>query len=247
MNDIEDRLRTGLHELADTVPPSPHARADLDRRLAHRTSRRPILIAVAAAVVAAAVVVPVALTQGGDQEASPANVLPRPPSTTAPHWETTTSKLPNGDLAGPIELARFDDNGADVAAVLSVIAMTDGEHWSIQLDGPAGYDASRNSYYDIVPTWPARNPPGSLVLTHAVLSDGQTLYSGPTPNLMLFITSPQVTSLEVTAGDGGPVTVNQVARTPGAAFYLADFPETYAGFGYTAKDAAGNVLESAIT
>jgi hypothetical protein len=29
--------------------------------------------------------------------------------------------------------------------------------------------------------------------------------------------------------------------------YLAEFPQTYAGFGYTAKDAGGNVLISAIT
>jgi len=244
MNDIEDRLRTGLHDLADTVPPSQDARADLEHRLTRR-GRRPLLVAAAAAVVVAAVVVPVALTQSGDPGSD--HVATPPPSTTAPPWQTTTSELPNGDLTGPIELVRFDDNGVNVAAVLSVTAMTDGEHWCVELDGPAGYDASKNGYCDIVPSWPASNPPGNVVLTHALLGDGQTLYSGPTPNLMLFITSPQVVSLEVREGYGQPVTVKQVAKTPSATFYLADFPETPAGFGYTAKDAAGNVLEDAIT
>lgn len=244
MNDIEDRLRTGLHDLADTVPPSQDARADLEHRLTRR-GRRPLLVAAAAAVVLAAVVVPVALTQGGNQEASQGTTAP--PSGTVRPWGTTTSKLPNGDLTGPIELVRFDENGASLAAVLSVTAMTDGEHWCIDVDVPAGYSTSLSSYCDIVPTWPASNPPDSIVLTHAVLSDGQTLYSGPTPNLMLFITSPQVASLEVTEAYGRQVTVNQVAKTSGATFYLADFPETHAGFGYTAKDAAGNVLETAIT
>jgi hypothetical protein len=245
MNDLENRLRDRLHDLADTVPPSPHACADLDRRITRRTTRRPMLATAAAAVVLAGVLVPVALSQSGDQ-APRRGATPRPSATDT--WSpTTTTKLPNGDLTGWIELGRFDHDGVEMAAVLEVTAMTDGEHWCVDVDYPPGYSATLPGYCDIVPTWPAENPPDALVLTHAVLSDGQALYSDPTPNLMLFITSPQVTSLEVREAYGKPVTVTQVAKTPGAAFYLADFPETHAGFGYTAKDAAGNVLETAIT
>ena len=243
MNDIEDRLRTSLGELADTVPASPHARADLARRLTRRPDRRPWLVAAAAAVVIAAAVVPVVVNQGRDRVSG--DGVPAPTTTTRAPAGTTTSKLPNGDLTGWIELASFEHDGADMTAVLAVTAMTDGEHWCVDVDYPPGYPPTLGGYCDIVPTWPAHEPPGSLVLTHGVLIE-EAPGSGPLPNLMLLITSPKVTTVEVGDAMGAPVPVRQVAKTPGATFYLADFPETYVGFRYTAKDANGTVLESAI-
>lgn len=238
MNDLDDRLRTTLNELAGTVAPNPHARADLERRLARRLPRRPVLVAAAAAVVVAAVAIPVALNQSG------APTPGVPPSVTDSAEPRTTTTLPNG--AGPIVLGRFDHYGASVAAVLSVTAMTDGEHWCIDVSGPVEDTLDLPGDCGVVPTWPANVPPGSVVVTHPVLGE-QAPDSGPLPHLKLFMTSPQVTTLVVRRADGQPVSVNQLAATPGATFYLADFAGPTEGFGYTAKDAAGNVLEDAIT
>jgi len=242
MNDLDDRLRSTLHELAGTVPPSPHARADLARRLTRR-DRRPMLVAAAAMLVVATVVVSVAVTHGDDPDPGPTATAPS--GDHGPGWSRmTTTKLPNGDLAGPIELGRFKDHDVTYVVMLSVVAMSDGEHWSLEAWGPPD-TTWPTGYGNLVPTWPAEAP-GSVVQTHPVLGEGG-IDSGPLSHLMLFLTSPAVTALEVRRGDGQPVTVRQVAKTPGATFYLADFAGPTAGFGYTATDAAGNVLESAIT
>jgi hypothetical protein len=241
MNDLDDRLRSTLHELAGTVPATPHARVDLARRLVRR-NRRPMLVAAAAVVVAATVVVSVALNQSGDP--APGRLTTTPLTESPIPSATTTTKLPNGDLAGPVEVGRFETADITYVAMLSVIAMNNGEHWSIEAYGPPGQAWTFGSA-DIVPTWPAEVP-GRFVMTHSVLGEGG-VDTGPLSNLMLFVTSPAITTLEVRRGDDQPATVRQVAKTAGATFYLADFAGPTAGFGYTAKDAAGNVLESAIT
>jgi hypothetical protein len=240
MNDLEDRLRTTLGQLAGTVPPSPRPRADLERRLVRR-GRRPMLIAVAAAVAVAVLVVSVALSENGDP--APRRVATPPPEVFT--GGRTTYTLPNGDLAGPIELGRFENYGDSLVAMLSVVAMNDGEHWNIRVYGPVDNPFSTGASY-IVPTWPTKVPPGRVVETYPVLGEGG-VDSGPLPQLKLFVTSPQVTTLVVRRADGQPVIVKQVVTTPGATFYLADFAGPTEGFGYTAKDAAGNVLEEAIT
>jgi hypothetical protein len=65
--------------------------------------------------------------------------------------------------------------------------------------------------------------------------------------VLLFVTTPDVASLEVRDGMGAPVQVSQFTHPGQLAVYIADFPVSYAGFGYTARDAAGNVVEEAIT
>jgi hypothetical protein len=242
MNDLDDRLRTTLGQLAGTVPPSTHPRADLERRLARR-GRRPMLVAVAAAVAVAALVVSVALSQSGDP--APRRVATPPPEVFTGGGGRTTYTLPNGDLAGPVELGRFEYERDTLVAMLSVVAMNDGEHWNIRVYGPVDNTFPFGASY-VVPTWPTKDPPGRVVETYPVLGE-EGMDSGPLPQLKLFVTSPQVTTLVVRRADGQPVTVNQVATTPGANFYLADFAGSTEGFGYTAKDAAGNLLEEAIT
>jgi hypothetical protein len=194
--------------------------------------------------VLAAVVVPVALTQSGGPVSG--QNTPAPRATTRSQPGTTTTHPPLHDLTGEVELAEFQHDGVDMVAVMTVTATPTGERWCVDVDYPPGYPATLRGYCDRVPTWPAREPPGTLVLTHGVLVEKEP-GSGPVPNLLLLITSPRVTSLEVGDATGAPVPVEQVAKTPGATFYLADFPETYVGFRYTAKDAKGVVLESAIT
>jgi hypothetical protein len=231
MNDLDDRLRTTLGDLADGVPSSPHARADLDRRLARRrTGRSTLAVAAAAVVVAAGVVIPVALNQAdepGGQRASTATT------------QTPPTSVPPGSV-GLLILGSFTEGGVEKSAAL----VLQDDQWCVAaMENVIPVPLQENC--EPVPTWPQQESQ-SLVRTSSVLGDG-TLYGGPLPNLLLFVTAPNVETLEVSAGDGEPVSVRVMASRLDAKFFLAEFSATPAGFGYTAKDAAGNVLESAIT
>jgi hypothetical protein len=234
MNDLDDRMRTCLEDLADEVPSSPHARADLDRRLASRRTRRSTLaVAAAAAVVLAGVAIPVALNQAdepGGQRAATTATTPTP-STGVP-----------GFSADVLPLGSFTEDGVEKEAAL---VLQGDDQWCVVAVVEKEPPVLWRDDCEPVPTWPQQEPQ-SLVRTSSVLGDG-TLYGGPLPNLLLFVTAPNVETLEVSAGDGEPVSVRVVAPRPDVRFFLAEFPATPAGFGYTAKDAAGNVLESAIT
>ncbi len=229
MNDLEDRLRTSLGALADTVPESPHARADLDQRLAGGPRRRVLLMAAAAAVVVAAAAVPVAMSGGGPGTAP---VATEPASTEA-------ASSPDY-LAGPVELGRF----GPYRAVLYVLAKGSGEDMCVAEEGPERPQGLDLRCEQVPSSWPAK--PMGWVLERSVLG-GNTPDSGPLPHLMLFVVAPQVHELEVRAGGGDPVPLELVAQTRGAKFYLADFGGSKQGFGYTAKDVNGTVLVNAIT
>jgi hypothetical protein len=236
MNDLDDRLRTTLHQLADTVPASQHARADLDRRLVSRGRRRPLLVAAAAAVVIAGVAVPVALNQSGGPS--------RGSTATRPTSVTQSSNPPS--LPGNAHvLGSFDENGIHKSVALTVDKGNPGDTWCAIEVVSQGQKASREPDCYMVPlSW--SDPPGSFVFTYG-LFNVDVIYSGPVPNLLVFVTAPAVASLEVGDGAGGQVPVRQIVARPGATFYLAEFPDTPAGFRYTARDAAGNMLEDAIT
>jgi hypothetical protein len=229
MNDLEDRLRESLHDLAGTVPPSAHPRADLDRRLASGPRRRGVLMAAAAAVVVAAVAVPVAVSGGGGGDGT------APPATTPP---TTATRLP-GYLAGPVELGRFGDH----SAVLYVRKKGGGAEMCVAEQAPQGTPVRDPECEPLPRSWPDTM---GYVHTRAVLG-GNAPDSGPLPHLMLFVVGPQVHELEVQAAYGEPVPLEVVAETLGARVYLADFGGSSQGFGYTAKDARGTVLVTAIT
>jgi hypothetical protein len=241
MNDLEDRLRATLHQAADTVPPSPHARAGFERRLGQRRGRGLVLAAAAAVVVIAGVAVPVALNQ--DDGPTGGRTATAPPT-------TSPATTPSGDLTLSV-LDEFTEGGVRWQAVLTVVPARDGgEQVCVGKVGPDGEEPSSPECERVPATWPVDfgpdSGPGMVVLTRSVLG-GDALYSGPLPNLLLFITAPQVTDLEVREAYGAPVRVDEVAKAAGATVYVAYFPETHAGFGYTAKDAAGNVLANAIT
>ena len=53
--------------------------------------------------------------------------------------------------------------------------------------------------------------------------------------------------LEVRGAYGEPVRLRELDAGDGLRLFLADFDGSTQGFGYTAYDAAGNVLDSAIT
>jgi hypothetical protein len=252
MTDLEAQLRGALNDLARAVPRSANARAELERRLAQRQKSRwraTMLAAAAAVLVLVAVSLPAILSS--DDPPQGQGLPPVSPSTTTtrPSEQGTapaTPVDPSGYIfAGPIELGRFTEDGVDRAAVMQVEQASAGERMCVMVRPGDGSHVPGAGCVP-VPTWPTGPQDSGYVAIHAVLSAGAP-DSGPLPYLMLYMTAPQVTTLEVRRGDGGPVQAVMLAVSPGAKFYLADFNGPTAGFGYTAKDATGAVLEVAIT
>jgi hypothetical protein len=95
---------------------------------------------------------------------------------------------------------------------------------------------------------PPNGGPPSTLWTRAVFPAAEAPWpTGPLPGLLLFSTVPAVATLEVGDAHGFPVRVTELARLDDTALFLADFgPSTWAGYRFTAKDAAGNVLASGI-
>lgn len=253
MTELEERLRNSLREAAGTVPRNPHARADFERRLAERRTARfrtALLATAAAAVVMVGIAIPVVMNQDDDPAQEHAMRTPAPTSSnTSESTSAGTGGPPvskHGYLfAGPVELGSFVEEGVERTAVLTVEQNGDGERMCLVVHPNTGSSAPGTGC-EPVPTWPTGPGGTGYVATHAVLG-GETLESGPLPDLMLFMAAQAVTTLEVHNGVSSPVGVNLVAVSPGARFYLADFNGSTQGFGYTAKDNAGNVIETAIS
>lgn len=97
-----------------------------------------------------------------------------------------------------------------------------------------------------VPTWPVR-PGGMLVQSREVLNGDAADDTGVLANRLVFLTDPRVATLTVRRGDGTAVAVTELGRNEHAAEFLADFAGSPDGFGYTARDSRGTVVEEAIT
>lgn len=229
MMDLEDRLRGTFAGLADEVEPSANPRAELERRLATRRADRWRM----PALVAAAVVTPVVLFQG------------------------------DGGVGAADQTASADQNepgasdGLDPPVVIRIGTFTkDGKTWdafvrqeekqvcahAVATDG----SESTEPVCTQVPTWP-QPPADSLVLAGVpVLSEGLP-DTGPLPHLLMFLTAPQVATLDVRDGPGEPVAVTKLGVTDTGTLWLADFGGSTQGFGYDAKDAAGNYIDGGIT
>jgi hypothetical protein len=261
MTRLEDRLRAALDELAATVPPSANAVAEHNRRVAATESRRrrPMLAAAAAAVVIAGVVAPSALSHGGRESTVDDGMNAVAP----PH--TATVSTPTGGAPGldepyqaqveeEKELANFTEAGKNWTAFAFVERTATSSGWGYRLcvlavptGEPVNSPVRHPNSTGCTPAhdWPAGQPP-SKVETRSVLGANRPA-SGPLPGLLLFVTAPEVARLAVRAGDGRPVAVRQLMRIPELVVFLADFGTSYEGFGYDARDAAGNIVESGIT
>lgn len=229
MPDLEDRLRTALaalaDDMADEVAASEDPRAELDRRLAARrraTRRVPALTAAAAAVVLAAVFVPVVATQ---------DAPPAPGGAAAP-------PLPS---ERPSELGTFTRDGGTWRA----LGYLRGDRYCTVVL-PRGVANTARPTCEPVPTWP-EGPTRALVLCREVLNGDPADDTGTLSRRLVFLTDPRVVSLAVRRGDGTAVTVSELDRNEYAAAFLADFAGPVQGFGYTARDGGGSVLEEAIT
>lgn len=225
MPDIEDRLRSGLGALADDVAPSEDARAELDRRVAARRRvlrRAPLLTAAAAAVVVAVVFVPIVTSR--DE--------PAPGVATA----TATAASPGREL--PV-LGTVDRDGARLRAV----GLLKGDMFCTALEKP---DRTMRLTCEPVPTWP-EGPGSSLVQSRELLNGDPADDTGMLANRLVFLTDPRVATLAVRRGNGTAVSVTEFDRNEHAAAFLADFAGPPDGFGYTARDTAGRIVEDAIS
>lgn len=224
MNNLEDRLRATLHERAGTVPESSFAHADLTARLAGRNRRRPLHVVAAAAVVVVAVAVPVVLTQRAAPVSTPV-VTPAPPT-----W---------------IGLGEYDKDGVRTSAGLVVDA--NGKGWCVDERVDDG-DQEHFACYG-VPAWDneSRSLPDRYVVVAGVLGTPREIYdnvAGPLPDLLLFVTAPKITSLDVAGANGMPATVHMLARTAQATYFLADFDGSTRGMTYLARDQDGTLVTS---
>jgi hypothetical protein len=245
MKDLEQRLRYTLHELSDTVPRSENPKADFERRLASRRGiRRPVLVAAAVAAVIAAggVAIPLSLRD-----------TPAPPAAEEKDgdglvWSRDYDWL-QAD-GGPYVVATFTKDGAAVDAVVWLrdgdLCMAEGHRVGVGGSTDRTPGAIVGTSCVAVPDWPTEPGRGSYVVSRSVLSTGVP-DSGPVPGLMVFMTAPAVEALEVYRGDGSYVQPERFETLAGATLYVADFKSSTQGFGYTARDHAGAVLESAIT
>lgn len=274
MTDLEQRVRAGLSELADGLPPSEGGWAEHQRRLArHRRTRwrAPALVAAAAVVLVSAVAVttPALLGRPGDGTGQPAGTpgpssqatppatprdspqAPSSPVVTPPQDSPPPSRpaLSDGALT-PRPLAKFTEGGDEWEATAFTMRQGDGTELVCVVGVPAGQplDGPTQHPYSRCTTPFLEWTPGHVrqVETLTVLG-GPTLESGPLVGLMVFVTRPAVDRLEVRAGQGSPVSVHELGRNGNLSLYVADFHGSTQGFGYTAWDAAGNVVESAIT
>lgn len=254
MMDLEKRVRSTLHTLADSVPPSTDPRADLERRLAvrrpgrglgrRRPVTRPTLLAAAAAVVViavAGVVIPLATHRDPVER-------PATPPGDGLVWSSDYAWV--DAETGPHVLGTFERDGETVDAVAWLrggeLCVGEGHHVAVGSSGQAPAALVGVSCEQLPTAWPTGSGPGSMVVTRPVLG-GEAIHSGPVPGLLLFLTAPQVATLDVRSGDGSPVAVRGLGAAGGSRLFLADFGAAPWGFGYTAKDSEGGVVESAIT
>jgi len=233
MNDLEDRLRATLRKAADVVPPSQHARADLERRLSRRRPSRGLVLAVAvAAAVIAGVAVPVALNQDSG----------------SPGGRAATMSAMGGGLPGPVVLGEYTKDGVRWSEVLTVELEEDNgkekELVCIRSIAPGQPNSGSGGCQEVPSSWPDGPYNGALSGQRGWVSSGRSS-SLDLPNLWVTIAAPQVATLEFRLTDGTPVPARMVAETSDVKAFVA---ETEGGVikqrGYTAKDAAGNLLEA---
>ncbi len=234
MMDLENRLRSTFTEMADEQPPSADPRGDLGRRLADRGKqgwRTPALVAAAAAVVAAVAVPAIVFGgEGGD---------PPGPGTSV----SVGDQAAQPEAGGMVMIGTFKQDGE----TLEAFAWLEGTEVCVRVltvDGQEVKTTTGDPVCAVVED--VQLPVDQLVQALAVLPQDAP-DTGPLPNLMLFLTEPQVATLEVRDHAGAPVDVREIDANDDATLWLVDFAGQTQGFGFTAKDENGTVLEEALT
>lgn len=255
MPDIEDRLRGALSRMADEVPRSIHARAELDRRLTRRSRGRRVPVwaaaAAAVAVVAGAVAVPVALSRDQPPSERLGPTTAPPSVTTSPPESTNLGDIPWPYRTPRSHIAWNDEEGAGFREFH--VAVNHDDEFCQVLEGRYENPVTREDDCEPLPDW----RPGHVVESRPFQDIGLPVPATIRDQLadrLVFLLAPEVARLVVRGADGTELPVWSrwdqqfgVTAIEGDGFVLADFAGPYEGFGYTAYDSAGNVLEEAIT
>lgn len=232
MSRIEDRLRDALATLANEVPPSPHARNRLYRRIGSR--RRPpnsVLASAAAVVVIAAITVPIALA--GDTRSGT-------PATTVTVSATQPVTPENGELVYQVGGGGMGANAWGLDLVKNVeteqycLVLRSGDSWQGEptcVESPTFGDGEAVQIVDLLDATKGMDLP-------------PVVRSSLERNI-LFFCRPEVAKLAVRSAD-----LREWASLMGSsragekyAIYLASFAGTHEHFGFRAKDRHGKVLE----
>jgi hypothetical protein len=252
MDELEGRLRSALAEMAEEVPPSHHAWAEHQRRVAaksRRDRRRPVLMAAAAAAVVALIAVPTLIlnTRGTDTE----QAGQAPPSgsgwtPTAPTQPGRASVLPSPKyVARPGETVVTEPfllTGADkIGGVTNTYVYTVRRDGLVQLCVVTQPNSAGN-----VVDGSKGHPDFCAALTRP--AQGKYFWSGgivvpQAPNTYLYVASPPAEKILVREPDGSyAAAVRYVQSGEFSVFSSAAGLEKPTA--YSALDAAGNALEN---
>lgn len=227
MTEQEARVRAELADLAERVPASADPWAEHGRRRAAGRRR----LALAGTVTACVATVGVVWGITGADQATPTG--PAAPVTTS----STAHRLPDR-----VEATRFTEGGTPWT--VWVLRSPHGFCLAVVPEGrpPDGPDQHAGS-----PDCAGQDTTLTSVTSRAILS-GDALGGGPLPGTLVFTTEPAVASMTVRDGMGHEVPVRRASEADtGFGVFVATFPTGTQGFGYTARNAAGEVVEEAIT
>ena len=253
MIELEERLRTGLAELADELPPSTDPMVEQRRRQARAmrpSRRRPLLVVAAAAVVFAIGVVPAAVTHDAQSSGGTPPTAIAPPTlggTESRH----TDPSPDGPYLtisdGPFPVAEFTENGQRWSVLVFLERYPVGSGWAHRAcavgvppgatpNDPNRYPGSTGCLGLSDQPWPKVQ---SSLLVYNRNPDG-----GPFPGLRLVVAPGQVSRLDARDLQGKPVRATELARTTDLVAYLVDLGGIGQDLRYTAWDASGAVIET---
>jgi hypothetical protein len=253
MDELEQRLRSALTELADEVPASKNAWAEHERRLARRAKRarlRPALMAVAAAAAVALIAVPVLLlnSRGNDKELDVATRPPDPSTSDSPRVtslpkaasQPTYQPGPGESvLMQPVPLMGEQD-GRESRTIYGFAVTKNNQAMLCIGQGPLHSGPSYNQAEDVQQRNCMGIPqarPGKVVALK---------YNVPSANnggAYLFVSTNETARILVRRTEGNLVVASKIGDTPAFSVFFTVLGSNKPIVAYTAKDSANQTLE----
>jgi hypothetical protein len=245
MDELEQKLRSALTEMADEVAPSHHPWAEHQRRISARKTRRPVLMAAVAAAVVALIAVPVVVLQMRTDTVQSADIPESSPPSTAGNPRSTVEVAPPEGIYRPqagetvltqpvVVLHEGVDNAVRTLAYTTerdgkrylCVAQVTGRETPV-IDGPARSSCS------------AMNPrAGKYVLaSRFVPSSNQSAQ-------MLYVASEPTDNILVRKPEGPYASSYRIAQATGFALFAVFLGSNNPPAAYTARDKANVTLEN---
>jgi hypothetical protein len=243
MDELEQRLRSALTEMAEEVPPSHHAWAEQERRLAgKRPRRRPVLMAAAAAAVVVMIAVPLLVVNMRGARPVDHAAPPDSPTTsvTTPTVPTSESRDPQyrpqaGEtvLTQPVLLISGEPEGKNESTYLYTIRRA-GMAMLCTQERPRSNGMVLDMPGNCVQVSPPR--PGKYVW----MSIGVPTVSS---KIFVYLASPPTERIMVRRAEGNIVVAAKLASGPEFGVFSVYLGSTQSPTAYTAKDPANVSLE----